>query len=303
MSHLGPSSLPPTERVLDTSRDLHLLDGRAVLERFESEDASVVAAVHGCSDAIVELGQTFAEVWRAGGRIFHVGAGTSGRLGFLDAAEWGPTFGVDRARLVAVLAGGAKAFEQAVEGAEDRADEALQVLASHRLEQRDVVVGISASGAAAFVRAALDEAQRLGCPRAAITCNGEFGQADTGLIRVILETGPEIVTGSTRLKAALATHMVLQRASNICAVALGWIYRGQMVEMRPTNQKLRERARRIVADLGQVSPERAQELLEDTEFDIKVATVMARLDLSRADAAHALEQVDRHLDRVAGFES
>ncbi|MGE3163318.1 MAG: N-acetylmuramic acid 6-phosphate etherase [Planctomycetota bacterium] len=269
-----------------------------LLRLFEAEDAVVAAAVRGAHDAVLALGLAMARAVAADGRIVYVGAGTSGRIGALDAAEWEPTFGFPRARIAAVVAGGDVALRRAVEGAEDAEDAAEAALAELGLTTADLVVGLSASGSAAFVRAALERSRALGCARAFVTATAAAVPADPHLIAVVLATGPELLAGSTRLKAAVATHLVLQRASNLCALECGWIHRGLMVEMRPTNRKLRVRAIDIVRELTGLEPAAAALQLERAGDDIKVAVVGARLALAPESARRLLADIGRRLDRI-----
>lgn len=292
--------LPVTERHHAAVR-LDQLSSTEILAEFEREDLRVCAALEALRAPIEALAQAMQEALRAGGRIFYVGAGTSARIGALDAAEWPPTFGVDASRLQAIVAGGDGALLRAVEGAEDRGDEAVAALESVVLSTADLVIGISASGAAAFVSAALAYAREIGCRRAFLTANADSAPQDAALVLVAFDTGPELLTGSTRLKAATATHRILQRASNLCAVASGWIHDGWMVEMRPTNKKLQARAVRTVAALGHVDEARAGELLDACDSDIKVAVVCARSGESPANARQRLAQVERHLRQLPEF--
>lgn len=274
------------------------LTAESLLEHFEVEDAVVSAAVRASRPSILALGRAMAGAVADGGRIVYVGAGTSGRLGALDAAEWEPTFGFPRARLIAVVAGGDVALRRAVEGAEDSAEEAERVLGDLGLACSDLVVGLSASGAAAFVQSALRFARTCACRRAFVTACATAIPPDPELVSVVVATGPELLAGSTRLKAATATHLVLQRASNVCALECGWVYRGLMVEMRPTNRKLRARAVGIVRELTGLPEEAAAAGLAAADDDIKVAVVAAWTSESPNEARALLALVGRRLDRI-----
>ncbi|MEE8142491.1 MAG: N-acetylmuramic acid 6-phosphate etherase [Planctomycetota bacterium] len=294
--------LRPSEEVLAASENLHRFSPAELMTLFESEDRAIIEAVARARGAIQELGEGMAQALREGGRIIYVGAGTSGRLGFLDASEWPPTFGTDPEQVVALLAGGESALRVAVEGAEDRAELAYRALEEVHLRPPDLVVGLSASGTTRYVRGALEFAWREGCVRAFISCHPHpeplAGGVPSAEILVQLSTGPEVVAGSTRLKAAAATHMVLQRASTLCALRCGWIYAGRMVEMRPRSEKLRARAVCIVSDLGAIGDEAAATLLGETEGDIKLAILMARSGLSLVEARRRLAAVDRDLTQL-----
>ncbi|MEM7167758.1 MAG: N-acetylmuramic acid 6-phosphate etherase [Planctomycetota bacterium] len=293
-------SLPATEKRHE-ARTIDRLTAPEILAAFETEDLVVAAALRELRAPIMALAEAMRATLAADGRIFYVGAGTSGRIGALDAAEWPPTFGVAPARLIPVVAGGLAALSTAVEGAEDRGEEAAAFLEQADVTAADLVVGISASGAAAFVQRALALSQERDCGRAFITANAAAAGDDPDLIVVAFGTGPELLAGSTRLKAATATHLVLQRASNLCAVASGWIYDGYMVEMRPTNKKLWARAARMVAALGGVAIDAATELLRASDADIKVAIVAARTQVDVEVARRRLRDVGRQLADLPEF--
>ena len=297
------SSAPelPTEQVLDVSASLHRLPPDEILALFEAQDRKLIDAVAAARRPIAELAAAMANALGAGGRVIYAGSGTSGRLGALDAAEWEPTFGIPRSRFQLLLAGGEAALSRAIEGAEDHRDDAREAFLATDPRPHDVVVGITASGTTPFVAECLDLARERDIPRAIITVNEEAHAEDPDLIRVVLATGPEVLAGSTRLKAAAATHLVLQRASNVCAVQLGWIHAGRMVEMRPTNAKLRRRAVAIVAALGGVDADAARELLDAAAGDIKVALLGARCGDAPDVARRRLEAVGRRLTEIEEY--
>lgn len=290
--------LPPSEGSLPGSEALHHWSAEQLLERFEAEDHHLIAAVAGARQSILRLAELMEDALGADCRLIYVGAGTSGRLAALDAAEWEPTFGIPRERLCVLMAGGEAALSRAVEGAEDRAHAARRDLEDVQLGVGDAVVGISASGGAAYVLEALAVARETGCARAFITTNRDALVDDPDLVRVQLDTGAEILAGSTRLKAAAATHLVLQRASNLCALKCGWIHGGRMVEMRPTNAKLWARAVRIVAELGRAQEAAAEAFLDAAGGDIKVALVCACCAVEPAEARRKLDAVNRVLARI-----
>ncbi len=299
-----PCPTSATEALLAASAKLGRHDGDRLLALFEAQDRAVVAALARARPAIARLAGMMLGALAAGGRIIYAGAGTSGRLGALDAAEWGPTFGIAPGRVVAIVAGGEAALASAVEGAEDRGEDACAALARLEPSGLDLVAGISASGRTPFVLAALDQARAAKAQRALITAApgaAPLVAADSLLQLVTLEVGPEIVAGSTRLQAAAATHMALGRASTLCALASGWIYAGRMVEMRPTNRKLRARAVRVVAELGGIDEDGARALLAAAADDIKVAVVAARRRVSIDEARRLVARAGRDLAAVDGF--
>lgn len=292
---------PPSEALNPMSAELHRLDSHAILDLFESDALAVPRALENARDAIVQLGEAMADTLRHDGRILYFGAGTSGRIGALDAAEWPPTFGIDPERIVATMAGGPTALQNAVEGAEDDRDAARTDVRTLQASPKDLWVGISASGSAAYVREVLKLARGAGARRTLITSHPTVGDDDRDLIAVRFDTGAEVLAGSTRLQAATATHQVLQRCSNLCAVRRGWVYAGRMVEMRPTNRKLRDRAERIVAELAPLPRDEAKMLLEACDDDIKCALVAARRGVSPPEAAKCLATIDRVLTQLPEF--
>jgi len=267
------------------------------LDLFDSQEGQVSGALSALSPQVIHLSRQMANSLKCEGRVVYFGAGTSGRLGALDAAEWPPTFGVTPGRVIARLAGGPVALSSSVEGAEDDGSAGAAEVESLQLGTNDLLVGISASGSAAFVIAALDAARARGVPRALITA-ATPSNIDEGRLDIVLHLGPELLAGSTRLQAATATHRVLQRASCLCALELGWIYRGRMVEMRPTNRKLRGRAEKIITDLAAVDLPEARSALQLANDDVKAAILIAVLSCSVDHAKERLRVVDRQLDQI-----
>ena len=220
-----------------------------------------VRAVGLALPAITRLAEAAYLALQSGGRLVYVGAGTSGRLALLDAAECPPTFGSDPAQVQAVLAGGPGALVKAVEGAEDEAEAGAKAIRALRVTRDDLVIGITASGRTPFVMGALEAARKARARTGLVTSNPKAQAAKSVDLVVAVETGPELVQGSTRLKAGTATKLVLNAVSTAAFVALGHVYRGRMIALRPTNEKLKERARQIVEDLLNVTPARAKKLL------------------------------------------
>lgn len=286
-----------TERVHPRSEDLDLRPVRDVVSRLHAEDRVAVHAVGLVLDQVTALAELAAKVLRSDGRIFYVGAGTSGRLGLLDAAEVPPTFGTPPSQVQAILAGGTKAVLRAVEGAED--DVGAGAAAIKKVVRKgDLVIGISASATTPFVRGALIEARKRKAHTAMVTCNP--GAADRALadLFVLPETGAELISGSTRLKAGTATKLVLNAVSTAAMVALGKVYRGRMVDLRPTNAKLKVRSLRIVRELTGLSEANAQKLLESAGGAPKVALAMHFARLSRREAERRLREMS--LREIAG---
>lgn len=249
-----------------------------------------VEAVGRVLPSVALAAQAAHDALAGGGRLIYVGAGTSGRLGALDAAECPPTFGTDPDRVVAVIAGGPEALQHAVEGAEDDAPAGAAAITALQVDERDLVVGISASAGAPFVLGALKAARARKANTVLVCCNPSAPDAKAAALLVAPQTGPELVAGSTRLKAGTATKLVLNAISTAAMVALGKVYRGRMVDLKPTNQKLRERAERMVAELTGVSEKAARELLDRADGSPRLALAMHFTGLSAAAARTRLEK-------------
>ncbi len=215
-------------------------------------------------------------VLRAGGRLFYVGAGTSGRMGLLDAAELPPTFGIDPERVQGVLAGGVAALERAVEGAEDRGGDAAAELRRRGLGAGDAVLAISASGRTPFAVSGLREARRAGAAALALTCDPRSPLAREADLAISVEVGPEVIAGSTRMKGGLAQKMVLHLLSTATMVRLGRVHGNRMAHLRPVSAKLRRRAREIVALAGGIPGEEAARLLADHGGDVPRVLALLR---------------------------
>ncbi|QAT86629.1 N-acetylmuramic acid 6-phosphate etherase [Corallococcus coralloides] len=301
MTRVRKSALPPTERLHPRADDLDLLPVEAVVRRLHQEDLIALRAVREALPSIAAAARSVAEALRAGGRLLYVGAGTSGRLGVLDASECPPTFGVPATRVQAAMAGGRRALTRAVEGAEDDVAAGARAVRAFRATARDVVCGITASASTPYVRGALDEAREHGARTVLVCCNppGPAMRADTV---VLARTGPEVVAGSTRLKAGTATKLVLNAITTAAFVSLGHVYRGRMVDVRPTNTKLRARAVRMVAELTDLSPARAAALLQAAGDHVKLALAMHFTGLPAAQARRQLKDAGlRGLERPAAI--
>jgi N-acetylmuramic acid 6-phosphate etherase len=268
----------------------------SLLESMQIADRTVNDHVNAATPTIARAATTIAARLRDGGRCFYQGAGTSGRLAVLDAAELGPTFGVDSERVVALIAGGSRAVTEAIEGAEDDANAAVEDLARHRFASRDALVGIAASGTTPYTLGGVRHARSLGAFTVAIVCTANSPLAREAELAIELAVGAEVLVGSTRLKAGTAQKLTLNMLSTAVMFELGLIYRGEMVAMRPTNRKLRERAIRIVCDLTNATAESARALLETSNWSLPHALLRARhhIDLARARA-----HLDLHRGSVA----
>jgi N-acetylmuramic acid 6-phosphate etherase len=272
-----------------------------LVDLFLAEDAMVPVAVAGARDAIVAALERIEAAFRAGGRLFYVGAGTSGRLGVLDASECPPTFGTDPAMVQGLIAGGSPALTQAVEGAEDDVHAGGAELVARGLAARDVVVGIAASGGTPYVAGALGHARALGATTVLLTCAAPprdlAAQCD---VVIHVDTGPELVTGSTRLKAGTATKLVLNQLTTGAMVRLGKTYGHLMVDLQARNAKLRDRGERILIDVVGGSREAARAAIAAAEGSVRTAIVMRHLGVSRAEAEQALTAADHRLRAILG---
>jgi len=283
-------TIPPTEARNVRGAGLDLLSAPALVELLIAEQRDAVEAALEATDEIARAVAQIAERLARGGTLHYVGAGSSGRIAVLDAAEMPPTFGTPRELVRAHVAGGKTALERAVEGAEDDAaagDAAMRAT----VHAGDAVVGISASGGASFVVAAIERARKIGAYTAAVTSVAGSPLARSAENPIVMTTGSELLTGSTRLKAGTAQKIVLNAISTAVMVRLGKVYDNLMVDVVASNQKLRARALRLVQEIAGVEEARARELLERAGGRVKLAVVMERSGVE-ADEAQAL--LDRH---------
>ena len=240
-----------------------------MLRVIQDENMNAVKAVDGCLDAVGRAVDAVTVALRKGGRLIYVGAGTSGRLGVLDASEACPTFGVPEGTILGVMAGGVEALYRAGEPEEDSAEFGERDVKSARLVPADCVVGISAAGGAEYVLGALGYAKSLGCATVGLTCNEGSPLAKLADIAIVTDTSAEVVTGSTRMKAGTAHKLVLNMLSTCSMVHLGNVYENMMVNLRPSNDKLRERMVGIVAEIHKVDRDEARGLLERAGWSIR----------------------------------
>ncbi|HXV63499.1 MAG TPA: N-acetylmuramic acid 6-phosphate etherase [Vicinamibacteria bacterium] len=286
----------PTEAVHPAATNLDLLPPRKLLDLLAREDRVVVKAVHDEAAAIERAARRLATTLLRNGRVFYVGAGTSGRLGVLEAAECPPTFGTDPDRIVAIVAGGREAVFRSKEGAEDRADDAWHALRRHRLGSKDLVIGISASSITPFVREALVRASRGGAGTVLVTCGPRVRRlADVVIAPAV---GPELLAGSTRMKAGTATKLVLNQVTLLAMIHVGKVFGPYMVDLKPGSRKLRDRAIRIIASVAGVDRATAETLLVAAAQNVKTAVVMGRLAVSAAEARARLARESGDLRAV-----
>ena len=259
------------------------------------EDARVPLAIAKCLPQIAQAAAWAVEAFEQGGRLFYMGAGTSGRLGVLDAAECPPTFGVPQGMVVGLIAGGEKAFIVAVEGAEDSRELAVQDLQSHQLTAKDFVVGIAASGRTPYVLGGLDYARSVGCHTAAIACNPGSAVGKAADLAIEVNCGPEVLTGSTRLKSGTAQKLILNMISTASMVRIGKAYQNLMVDVMQTNEKLHTRAENIVMDATGVERSVARHAIDEAKGSVKTAITMLLADCDAPEAARRLEASHGHV--------
>lgn len=276
----------PTEQPNHRTRDIDRRSTLDVVRLINAEDRRVPLAVAKVAVAVAEGVDALAASLASGGSALFLGAGTSGRLAVLEAAECPPTFNTDPRLIRAVIAGGRGSMFKAKEGAEDSAEMGRQAAASVR--RGDVVVGVAASGVTPFVRVALETARRRGATTILVTSNGRPKGVKADII-IAPDVGPEVVTGSTRLKSGTAAKLVLNTLTVGAMVKIGKVHDHWMVDLKPTNRKLRLRAERIIADLGRVTPARAAALLRAADGKVKTAVVMARQGLTADEARKLLK--------------
>lgn len=284
MKHLKTEQLNPRSRGLDTKSTLE------ILRLINREDDTVAAAVRRELPRIARAVDAIATAFRSGGRLFYIGAGSSGRMAFLDAAECPPTFGTSPKMVQAILAGGAKAMQRAVEGAEDSARNGARDLSRAKFTRRDVAVGIAASGTTPYVLGAMQFARKKGAVTVALTSNARSPLARLARISITPDTGPEVVAGSTRMKAGTAQKMVLNMLSTTSMARLGKVYENWMVQMALTNDKLRRRGTRILAEATGASASTAQRTLRLAGHDLPVALVMLKAKTSARAARKRLSE-------------
>ncbi len=285
-----------TEQIDPAYGDFAELSLEAAFDRMNAADASIAAAVAAAKNEIVAAVRCVSQALRRGGRLFYVGAGTSGRLGVLDAAECPPTFLSDPAMIQGIIAGGSAALERAVENAEDAADAGAVELERRGLNADDVVLGIAAGGTTPFVHGALRWARGRGAATIFLACVPQTEAPDEADISIRVLTGPEVLAGSTRLKAGLATKMTLNAISTLTMVRLGKVYGNLMVDVNAFGcAKLRDRAIRITMRATGVERTAAEALLDRARGHVKTAILMQRSGLERDAATRLLGECDGHL--------
>ena len=284
-----------TEAVNPAARGLHNKSIAEVLDLLVGEEAQVAAAMREALPSLERAVELYVRAYRGGGRIVYVGAGTSGRLATVDAAECPPTFGTDPERIRAFIAGGEAALTRSIEGAEDDRPAGRKLIHQEKIGPQDLLIGLSASGEAPFVLGAVEAATGAGAPTVGITCNRLTTLA--ALVDVAIEVilGPEVVSGSTRLKAGTAEKIVLNLLSTTAMVQLGKVYDGYMVDFQVSNQKLLRRAQRVLRELTEANEETITAALAASDNHVKTAALMLLKNLDVEKARALLQQCEGKL--------
>ena len=278
-----------TEQVNDRSKDIETQSIREILRYMNDENRKITDAIEQCIPEIEKVTAGVVQAFEKGGRLIYLGAGTSGRLGVLDASECPPTFGVSPEMVVGLIAGGDYALRNAIEGAEDDETLAEAQLRDLDLVKEDVVIGISASGRTPYVAAGLTYANEVGCFTGAISNSPNALISNIASVGIEAITGPEVVTGSTRMKAGTAQKIILNMITTTAMIQVGKIFKGYMVDVQPTNLKLKQRATNILVNITHLSQEDARRVLEENDFDLKVAIISQIHHISAQEAEQLLQ--------------
>lgn len=273
-----------TEKQNPNTMNLDEMSIKEALTIMNSEDKKVAEAIGEVIPEIEEAVQVITTQLKKGGRLIYTGAGTSGRLGVLDAAECPPTFGTPKEQVVGLIAGGQRAFTEAIEGSEDSREMGKEDLKAIELNENDVVVGLAASGRTPYVIGALSYANEISTPTIAIACNKNSAIGNEAKIAIEAVPGPEVLTGSTRLKAGSTQKMILNMLSTLSMVGIGKVYKNLMVDVQPTNEKLVSRAENIVMKATDADRETARKTLAASDGKVKIAIIMILLDIDKDTA-------------------
>ncbi|GFO52571.1 N-acetylmuramic acid 6-phosphate etherase [Lactococcus garvieae] len=279
-----------TERRNEETFGLDEMSVSTALEKMNKEDKKVAEAVEKALPMIEPVIEKTIESFNHGGRLIYLGAGTSGRLGVLDAAECVPTFGVEASMVVGLIAGGEKAMTLAVEGAEDDLELGKQDLIDLQLTKNDMVIGIAASGRTPYVIGALDYAKSIGAHTGSLACNMNAEISQHADFPIEVDCGAEFLTGSTRLKSGTAQKLILNMISTIAMIGIGKVYNNLMVDVRPTNEKLVERSKRIIMQATDCDYQTAEKTFIQAEEDVKLAIVMILTNSAKDEAQEKLVQ-------------
>ena len=269
-----------------------------IVDIINAEDAKVISAVQGERHNITKAIDLIVASFNREGRLFYVGAGTSGRLGVLDASECPPTFGTEPEMVTGIIAGGREALTKSIEGAEDRFEDGEKAIRDNGITSKDVVVGIATGGTTPFVHGALIQAKKIGAITIFLCCNPDTEPAEKVDVIIRPITGPEVITGSTRMKAGTATKLVLNTLTTASMIKMGKVYENLMVDLKAKNEKLKDRAERIVMTAINLDRNFASQLLNKANGNVKAAIVMHKLQLGYEDAKTKLDECEGFVRNV-----
>lgn len=287
-----------TEARNEATKKIDQVSTLEMVTLINQEDQKVAQAIEKVLPQIAAAVDAAAERFKKGGRLIYCGAGTSGRLGALDAIELTPTYSVSPERAFGILAGGEKAMYQAIEGAEDSKELAIEDLTQHQLTARDVVIAIAASGRTPYAVSAIEYGKKVGALTISVTCNNQSPMNQLAEIGIAPIVGPEVITGSTRMKAGSAQKMVLNMFSTGIMVKVGNIYQNLMVNVQPTNEKLIQRATNIIKEAAEIEESQAKEYLEAAQLEVAPAIVMAKAHVDFQKAKQLLAEHDGRISEV-----
>ncbi|HAP4434709.1 TPA: N-acetylmuramic acid 6-phosphate etherase [Enterococcus faecalis] len=287
-----------TEARNEATKKIDQVSTLEMVTLINQEDQKVAQAIEKVLPQIAAAIDAAAKRFKKGGRLIYCGAGTSGRLGALDAIELTPTYSVSPERAFGILAGGEKAMYQAIEGAEDSKELAIEDLTQHQLTARDVVIAIAASGRTPYAVSAIEYGKKVGALTISVTCNNQSPMNQLAEIGIAPIVGPEVITGSTRMKAGSAQKMVLNMFSTGIMVKVGNIYQNLMVNVQPTNEKLMQRATNIIKEAAEIEESQAKEYLEAAQLEVAPAIVMAKAHVDFQKAKQLLAEHDGRISEV-----
>ena len=287
-----------TEKRNSNTKDIDKVSTLEMVKKINCEDKLVACAVEKELPQIAEAIDKIADAMNNGGRLIYCGAGTSGRLGILDASECPPTYGVSSELVQGIIAGGIEAIFKAKEGAEDSKELCVEDLNNMNFTNKDVLVGIAASGRTPYVIGGLEYANSIGAVTVGVTCNPQSEIASVAKIAISPVVVPEVITGSTRMKAGTAQKMVLNLLSTGAMVRTGKVYGNLMVDVKATNEKLVERAKHIVMEATEVDREKAEAVLEETNYDVKLSILMIMANLSKEEGKELLEKNNGYIAKA-----
>lgn len=279
-----------TEKANNNSKDIDEKKTLDILKVINNEDKSIAYAVEKQLPNIADAVDAIVKALDNGGRLIYVGAGTSGRLGVLDASECPPTFNTPKDKIVGIIAGGDRALRNAMEGVEDKPQEGAKDIANIDFSSKDVLVGIAASGRTPYVIGALKYANDKGAKTISVTCNEDAEMSKYADIPIEAVVGPEVVTGSTRMKAGTAQKMILNMLTTATMINLGKTFKNYMIDVKPQNEKLKHRAINMLVELTDISYDSAEELLKLTSWNVKEALVIAKTNLTHDKAIDLLQE-------------